>query len=219
MDQEQNCRVITDVKKQKKRNTRRSIFLDGEFAFGISEEAYVKFALFRGRELSQAFLDEVLDWENSYQARQVALRYVNARMRSRLEIRKKLREKEFSEATVDATLEFLSEYNMVDDRAFARAWVNDQLLKRPLGQGRLKAGLLEKGIDRTTVQEILSEQFAGDEEYEQAFRAAEKKASTIRHDDPLKWERSMSSFLAGRGFSWGVVKSVLEHYREERRTS
>lgn len=214
MKMEEKSHVITDVQIQKRRATRRSIYLDGEFAFGVSEEAYVKFALFTGRELTPEFLDEVLLWERRYQARTLALRFVNARMRSRMEVMKKLREKNVDEETIDATMEFLLEYDLIDDEAFARAWVHDQLLKRRLGRKRLENGLREKGIDRGIAERVLSERLGDEEELAQAIEAAARKALTIRHDDSMKWERSMSNFLAGRGFSWEVIKHVLRKYRE-----
>lgn len=208
-----DTQIITSVQVQRKRATRRSIFINGEFAFGVSEEAYVKFALFTGREITKAFVDEVIEWENRYQGRQIALRYVNARMRSRSEVEKKLREKELDQETIAATMEFLQEYDLLDDEAFARAWVNDQLLKRKLGRKRLDAGLKLKGIDRTIIERVLNERCGTDEELEQALLAAERKAPTIRHDDRIKWERSMANFLMGRGFSWEIIRQVIEKYR------
>lgn len=213
MQKKTDNHVITEVRAQRKRATRRSIFLDGEFAFGVSEEAYVKFALFTGREVSEDFIREVKEWENRYQGRQIALRYVNVRMRSRSEIEKKLREKELDPETIAATIEFLQEYDLTDDEAFARAWVNDQLLKRRLGRKRLEAGLREKGVDRGIVERVLDERFGKEEELEQAMLAAERKAPTIRHDDRMKWERSMTNFLVGRGFSWETIRQVMEKYR------
>lgn len=213
MQKKSDNHVITEVRVQRKRATRRSIFLDGEFAFGVSEEAYVKFALFTGREVSAPFIEEVKEWENRYQGRQIALRYVNVRMRSRSEIEKKLREKELDPETIAATIAFLQEYDLTDDEAFARAWVNDQLLKRRLGRKRLENGLREKGVDRTIIERVLNERFGKEEELEQAMLAAERKAPTIRHDDRMKWERSMTNFLVGRGFSWETIRQVMEKYR------
>lgn len=211
--------TITEVRKQRKRETRRSIFIDGEFAFGVSEEAYVKFALFRGREITHAFLDEVRTWEERYQAKQVALRMVNGRMRSRSEIVSKLKDREFDQEVIEYTLDFLREYDLTDDTAFAKAWINDQLLKRPLGRSRLVQGLREKGVPEEAVTEALNERFDHEKEFDEALRAAEKKAPKIRKTDPAVWDRSMSNFLAGRGFSWSIVREILARYRDERNGS
>ena len=77
--------------------------------------------------------------------------------------------------------------------------------------------LREKGIDKEMIQNVVSSAVDDEEELRNAMTAAEKKAASIRHDDPKKWERSMANFLATRGFGWDVVGKVLERYRKERK--
>lgn len=211
--------VITDVQTQRRRAERRSIFINDEFAFGISEESYVRYALFKGREVTQAFLDEVRQAEEQYQARQAALRFLQRRMRSVQEIERKLAEKEFPPETIAATLEFLRHYNMIDDDAFARAFVNDQLLRRPIGRRRLEQELRRKGIDKDAAGDMVAAIVGDEEELNNALAAAEKKLGTLRQDDARKRERALASFLAGRGFSWTVVGTVLAGMRERIRES
>jgi regulatory protein len=208
--------IITDVQAQRKRETRRSIFINGEFAFGISEEMYVKYALYKGRELTEEFIAEVLAEEETYQAKGTAMRMLNRRLRSEQEIRRKLVEKKYSPEAIEATIRFLAEYHMLDDQNFARSYINDQLLKRPMGRRRLGMALREKGVDKEMIQNVVSNAVDDEEELRNAMTAAEKKAPSIRHDDPKKWERSMANFLATRGFGWDVVGKVLERFRKER---
>jgi regulatory protein len=209
--------VITDVQTQRRRAERRSIFINGEFSFGISEEMYVRYALFKGREVTQAYLDEVRQSEELYQARQAALRFLQRRMRSVQEIERKLAEKEFSQETIAATLEFLRHYGMIDDDAFARAFVNDQLVRRPIGRRRLEQELRRKGIEKEAAGATVASIVDDAEEINNAIAAAQKKIGTLRQDDPKKRERSLANFLAGRGFSWGVIGAVLAQVRDQLR--
>jgi regulatory protein len=205
---------ITEVQTQRKRAERRSIFINGEFAFGISEEMYVKHALFSGRIVTRAFLEEVLGEEERYQARQVAMRFVNRRMRSLQEIEKKLAEREFTPDIIQNTIQFLREYNLVNDEGFARAYVNDQLLRRPIGRRRLQMELQKKGVDREQVGKILGSIVDDAGELANAMAAAEKKLPNLRGDDPRKRERSLATFLTSRGFGWDVIKQVLAAVQE-----
>lgn len=208
--------VITDVQVQQKSAERRSIFINDEFAFGVSEEIYVKYALYKGRVVTEEFLGEVRREDELYRCKQYALRYVGRRMRSRQEVERKLTEKECSPEAITATLKFLEEYRMIDDREFARVFVNDQLLKRPLGRRRLTNELRRRGVDKEEIDETMESAITEEDELANAMAAAEKKAGSIKHDDPRKWERSMASFLAGRGFAWEVVAKVLEAFRRNR---
>lgn len=216
MEQPEERLTITEVQTQKRRQTRRSIFVNGEFAFGVSEEIYVKFALYVGRELTPSFIEEVLREDELYRAKQYVLRHLTSRMRSSQEITAKLREKGFAPEVVEPVLRFLAEYGMVNDAEFARAFVNDQLLKRPVGRRRLDAELRRKGIDKEASGRLLETMVTPETEYANALAAAEKKAPTIRKSDPRKWEQSMANFLAGRGFGWDAIGRVLETFRERR---
>ncbi|MDB5033683.1 MAG: regulatory protein RecX [Chlorobi bacterium] len=209
--------VITDVQTQRRQAERRSIFINGEFAMGVSEEMYVKYALYKGRVVTLSFLEEVQREDEIYRCKQTAMNYQTRRMRSRREMEEKLAEKGFPLEAIDATIRFLIEYRMMDDRDFARAYINDQIMKRPVGRRRLENDLRRKGLQKDEVAEIVSESLGESDELAHAMAAAEKKARTIRHDDPQKWERAMAAFLAGRGFDWSVVGKILERYRRERR--
>jgi regulatory protein len=210
--------VITDVQVQRRRAERRSIFINGEFAFGISEENYVRYALFKGRELTRSFIDEIRHTEERYQARQTALRFLQTRMRSVQEVEKKLAEKDFPLETIAATIEFLRQYGLIDDDAFSRAFVNDQLLRRPVGRRRLEQELRRKGVDKDAAGATIAAIVGDDDELGNALAAAEKKLGTLRQDDPRKRERAMANFLAGRGFSWATIATVLAHLRGRIRT-
>jgi len=205
--------IVTDVRTGRSRKQPRLIYIDGEFSFRLSEDICLKFGLFRGARLSEERIAEIQAEEERYQAKQAALRLVSHRLRSAREIDRKLREKGFSPSAVETAQRFLREYGMIDDAEFASAFVNDQLLRRPLGRRRLEQELRKKGVDSDTIRSTLDD-IDGESEYERALAAAEKKAPTIRATDRIRWERSMASFLSGRGFGWDVVSQVMEHLKE-----
>ncbi len=209
--------TVTDVQTQRRSELRRSIFINGEFALGVSEEIYVKYALFKGRVVTAEMMEEVRREDELFRCKQSAIRYLGSRMRSTQEVQRKLAEKGFPPEPVAATLKFLEEYGMIDDQQFARSFINDQLLRRPVGRRRLNAELRRKGLTKDEITESISSSVGDDDELANAFSAARKKAATIRHDDPRKWDRTMAAFLAGRGFGWDAVEKVLNHYRQERK--
>ena len=207
---------ITDVTQQKRSAVRRSIFVDGEFALGVCEETYIRFALFRGREVTEEFIEEVRREDELYRCKQSALRSVGVRMRSEHELRERLLGKEFSASAIDATMAFLEEYRMLDDTSFARAYVNDRLLKRTLGRRRLEEELRRRGVAREDAGKAVAESISDDDEFNNAIATGRRKAPLIRKDDPGKWERSMTAFLSGRGFTWETINRVIKQLKEER---
>lgn len=219
MDRKEPNGTISRIERQKKRAERISIFIDDEFAFGLSEEACLKFSLFPGRELTTEDISMVREWDEAYQARQTGMRYVERRRRSSMEVRKKLREKEFAEESIDSALDFLSEYGLIDDREFARAWIHDQLLRKKVGRGKIRSELASKGIDKNTIAEVLADEFDDDKAADLVMKAAREKDRRLRKPDLKARERSIVSFLQGRGFAWSEIRPALDVLKEEWRNT
>src|SRR5690606_4824964 len=115
------------------------------------------------------------EWDETYQAKQTGMRFLDRRRRSRREIITKLNEKDYSQRAIDEALIFLEEYDMVDDEAFARAWVHDRLLKKKIGRRKLAAELSLKGIDRDLAARVLDETLDDETARNHALVAARSK--------------------------------------------
>ena len=59
-----NIRKVTKIEVQKKRKNRCNIYLDEEFAFGLDQDILLKYDLYKGRELSDADIEKILDSED-----------------------------------------------------------------------------------------------------------------------------------------------------------
>ena len=96
---------ITLLQRQKKNRHRVSVYLDGEFAFGLNDESVFRFGLRKGMELDAERQREIELYDQRVQAKRIAERYVAARMRSVQEVRKRLREKEIPDDVIEETVE------------------------------------------------------------------------------------------------------------------
>ena len=86
-----------------------------------------------------------------------AARFLEARSRSVDEVRRHLTAAAFPAELVERAIARLLELGMLDDRAFAQAWVESRDRARPRGQTALRRELAMKGIDRETVESVLEE--------------------------------------------------------------
>ena len=122
-------REITAIKAQKRNRQRVSIYLDGEFAFGLSR--FVAGWLEPGRKLTQTEIEK-LQKEDTYEiAFQKALQFINHRPRSIEETRRRLAEKGFEETVIESTLKRLVEKNLLNDLEFSRLWIENRNTFRP----------------------------------------------------------------------------------------
>jgi len=85
-----------------------------------------------------------------------AARYLELRSRSVDEIRRHLRAARFPESLVEPAIARLVELGLLDDLAFAQAWVESRDRARPRGSQALRRELALKGIDRETIEGLLA---------------------------------------------------------------
>nr|WP_281245198.1 regulatory protein RecX [Raineyella antarctica] len=105
-------------------------------------------------------------------------------------------------------LDRLTEVGLVDDRAFAEAWVSSRQERRHLSRRALRDELMKKGVDRTIIDDVL-EGVDSDDEYRAAYDLAERRARSMSELAPeVRWRR-LAGALARRGFSAGLTTRVL----------
>jgi regulatory protein len=143
-------------------------------------------------------------------AKNIAYRYLSYRPRSFAEVEKKLRDKEFGDALVDAVLSDLVRLGFINDQRFADQWAQSRIRLRGLGRRRIEQELRNKGVDRETVRRTLKDVLAPDLEIETARKAAERKLATMKTLDREMMRRRLAGFLERKGFSYDVIRNILK---------
>ncbi len=204
-------REITAIKPQKRNRQRVSIYLDGEFAFGLSR--YVAAWLKPGRVLTKVDIER-LQQEDTYEiAFQKALQFINHRPRSVEETRRRLLEKGFSDEVVGVTLEKLIDKNWLNDLDFARQWIENRNTFRPRSHRLLTYELRLKGVADDEIIQAL--EIHGGDEKALAYQAGIKKAKQCQHEAKQGFIKKVGGYLSRRGFKYGIVKPTVESLWEE----
>jgi regulatory protein len=201
--------VITALEVQKRNKQRVSVYLDGEYAFSLTLIEAAK--LHKGQQLSEPEVAALRDEDTVLQAVDSAARFLGFRPRSLQEVRRNLTEKEFPPPIVEAAMQRLTTMGHLDDRAFARYWVQSRSAFKPLSQRALRQELRQKGIEDAIITEILSEL----EESELAYRAAQTQLRRLRRSSRRDFKVKIASFLQRRGFSFSTARDVVDRLIEE----
>lgn len=201
---------ITALSAQRRNPQRINVFLDGEFAFGLTR--IVAGWLQIGQVLDEKKIAALKDEDEREIAYIRALNFLSFRPRSIAEVERNLRKHQLSEVNISATTERLKENNFVNDQDFARVWVENRNSFRPRGRRALSVELRQKGISDEIIQPVLDE-IVDDEAL--AYQAGIKKANKLAN---LEWEdfrRKLGAFLARRGFSYSVIGPLLRPLWDE----
>jgi regulatory protein len=148
---------------------------------------------------------------------EAALRFLEARQRSTVEVRTRLNRAGYRPDLVEGAITRLVELGMLDDAAFAKAWVESRDRARPRGERALRAELRTKGIDRTVVDQTME---ARDEERPDADedagrRLLERHASALaRVPDPRARRQRAYALLARNGFDPETAAALTRHLTE-----
>ena len=151
-----------------------------------------------------------------------AARFLESRSRSVDEVRRHLTVAAFPAPLVEGAIARLLELGVLDDRAFARAWVESRDRSRPRGEHALRHELALKGVDRATVEEVLvdrrdaSAEAAPDDAGADSPAAerllARRRAGLTRIADPRVRRGRAYALLARSGFAPDVCRDVSARF-------
>ncbi len=155
------------------------------------------------------------------QARNLCLRLLTARARTRAELAGQLAKRGYPDEVSDRVLDRLGQVGLVDDADFAEQWIRSRRANAGKGKRALAAELRTKGVDNEVITAALAE-IDADAERERAEQLVRDRLRREKlGDDDTKIARRLVGMLARRGYSQttalDVVKGELAGERERRR--
>ncbi|MFE0102694.1 recombination regulator RecX [Streptomyces sp. NPDC059009] len=151
-------------------------------------------------------------------ARAICLRLLTGTPRTRKQLADALRKREIPEDVADEVLSRFEEVGLINDGAFADAWVESRHHGRGLARRALARELRTKGVDSTLIDEAVG-QLDSEQEEATARELVARKLRSTRGLDRDKRLRRLAGMLARKGYSEGmalrVVRQALEEEGEE----
>jgi regulatory protein len=131
--------------------------------------------------------------------------------RTRAQLQKVMARKEIPEEVMAAVLDRFEEVDLIDDKEFARQWVQSRHLGRGLARRALAYELRQRGVADETVRDAV-EEVSSDDELLAARELVRRKAAGMRNDDPQRRIRRLAGMLARKGYGGAVAMQAI---REE----
>lgn len=199
---------ITKIEVCKRNKERVNIYINEDFAFAMEAELVYKYNLKVNKEIDVAKLSVIAKEEEFSKCKNSALKTIGRSYKTESEIKKKLLEKEYSEEVVLKTIDFLKEYNFIDDYTFVKMYIKDRIVNQ--GKNKIKYSLVTKGVDKTLIENAFLELDTTEDEEEKAFILGKKKYDSLskRESDKLKLKNKVIRYLIGRGYDYSISKDV-----------
>jgi regulatory protein len=149
-------------------------------------------------------------------ARQICLRLLTAAPRTRAQLAQAMRRGGVPAETAEALLVRFTDAGLIDDTAFARAWVESRHYSRGLSRRSLSAELRRQGIDTEEIREAV-DTLDPEQEVATAQRLVEQKMASTRGQPPEVRARRTASMLARKGYPPGLVFRLIREAMEQER--
>lgn len=202
---------VTLIKLQKNRKI-ANIFIDNRFATSLDLVTIKKLHLKEGMDISKRDLRKLITESAFEKLFSYAYRFLSYRPRSEKEVtnylktKVKLKKVSASSTTIERIIEKLKGQGMIDDRKFAKWWIEQRLRFRQKGARFIRSELRFKGIDSEIIQEFLSDI----DEKKAAKKLLKKKKKLFKSEDLKIMRNKIINFLQRRGFSWETIRFVVD---------
>lgn len=197
---------ITALKAQVKNPDRVSVYVDEKYSFSVGMNQVLDLKLRSGLEVSEARLAELKHISDFGKAYERALMYVMLRPRSRREVQDYARRKKWNPEDTQAIIEKLVTKRHLDDRSFARSWVESRALNKKISRRKLILELKQKGVTDDIIADVL--EASSFDETDSLRLLIEKKRKLARYASD---DQKLMRYLASQGFSFDDIKAALNH--------
>ncbi len=203
--------TVTRLERQEKQKDRVNIYLDGEFAFGLNELDAV--SLRKGQILTEEEIAQLRDQDAVVRAFDQAVGYLSYRPRSRQEIQQYLKGKKNIPPDIqERAITRLETAGYLDDRAFARYWIENRTQFQPRGPHALRYELRQKGIAPGLIEELLRDTVDVEAA---AYQAASAQGRRLRGRTRQEYRQKMGAFLQRRGFGYSTASQIIRRLIDE----
>lgn len=198
-----------EIKRIKKLNDLFIVELDQEKSLTLTESVFVRHNLYKGKELTD---DDFFEIQKDSE-RQIAIDFALKKLRNRKttwEIRDLLSREGISEEAIAGAVEYLSEYNFLNDEEYAELFARDKQNLNGYGPVKIRYLLKQKRIKEEYISGALKK-FTHEAEIEMIEKIVEKKY--VRGDGLSKDKSKIIRFLLSRGFQYPAIKAVMDRWR------
>ena len=201
-------RKILSIKRSTRYNDRIIVKLDDKSVFRVPEDVFVLNPFHVGETVT---LDEIEDYDvkmRLQEAKDAAFKLLSFRMRSIAEMRKRLKEKSFSQIEIDHVIDKLTKLNYLNDVEFGKAFVKEKIKNKKIGPKAIKSELFPHQLSPDFVDELIESVY---KKYKIndliTFHLKRKKIKKNTQMNKSDLSR-LNNYLLRKGFEWDNINGL-----------
>lgn len=199
---------VTNISYSKSKEVFEVVFED-ETKLLLNYNIFEKYKVSVDMDFSENEIQEMKYFSDIERAKSRAINYISGKLKTKYEVRLKLKEKDFTEDIIDEVIDILEKEEYLNDRLYCEVFIEDKKQLNGYGKNKIKSLLIQKGISKSVFEDFLDE-FEYEEEFDNALKMGIKKLNLLSNEeDVFKKKQKLINYLAYRGFSFDVINDVL----------
>ncbi len=147
-------------------------------------------------------------------ARQICLRLLTIAPKTRAQLAQAMHRSGVPDEAAEAVLTRFTDAGLIDDAAFARAWVESRHYSRGLSKRSLSAELRRHGVQNDEIREAV-DALDSEQEVDTARRLVEQKLASSRGRPPEARARQAAGMLARKGYPPGLAFRLIREVMQQ----
>ena len=197
------------TKYKKSTNGRYIVSLEDDSKLSLYEETILEFNLLLTKNIDD--IEEITNFNMQYEAYYLALKSINSRFKSEDEVRKMLKSKEYNSEIIEFVVDKLVKQGYLNDRVFAKLYINNQIVTTSRGPLRIKKDLLDKGVSNSIIDEELVE-FNEDIQLEKIDKFINKSIKSNHSRGGVILKSKIFNDLKTLGYDSSVINKIINDY-------
>ena len=199
---------VTNISYSKSKEVFEVVFED-ETKLLLNYNIFEKYKVSVDMDFSETEIQEMKYFSDIERAKSRAINYISGKLKTKYEVKLKLKEKDFTEDIIDEVIDILEREEYLNDRLYCEVFIEDKKQLNGYGKNKIKSLLIQKGISKSVFEDFLDE-FEYEEEFDNALKMGIKKLNLLSNEeDVFKKKQKLINYLAYRGFSFDVINDVL----------
>lgn len=199
---------VTNISYSKSKEVFEVVFED-ETKLLLNYNIFEKYKVSVDMNFSETEIQEMKYFSDIERAKSRAINYISGKLKTKYEVKLKLKEKDFTEDIIDEVIDILEREEYLNDRLYCEVFIEDKKQLNGYGKNKIKSLLIQKGVSKSVFEDFLDE-FEYEEEFDNALKMGIKKLNLLSNeDDNFKKKQKLINYLAYRGFSFDVINDVL----------
>ncbi len=196
------------LKYKKKRNGQYELQLESGEVLSLYEEVILKFELLLKKKVDEKEKEKILLCNQEYDVYYVALKSLRSRFKSVRELRNLLLKKEYPQEYVEKAIEKLLQQGYLNDKSFAKAYINEQMITTSKGPRKIEKELLDKGVSSSIITEEISI-FTKEEQAPKIEKVANRLIRSNRSRGGFVLRKKIVHDLQTLGYDISIIDEVL----------